>query len=366
MKIKEAAQHTGLTEKAIRFYEQKHLITPQTYELNGRTFREYTEENIRDLTNIAVLRRSFFTVEQIRTILCEKEKTSEVFREYRQSLCADYAQMTPLVQRIRELEDAQPRSMEDIAALLTDSAVQENRPAPRELRLSSLDDTSAGEREAAYQTFLRHQAMRDRRDSILAFSAKILHFCAVLLLILTAMYVLWFTLDNFRILHKVHVTLDAVEWQEGRPENGIPRTVTLSGEIRDYLFRTDFGTLTMEVSGFEQLHGELSPPTITVTGNYGKKRWSCHAFDTARRVDSGEAVLFDRSWLNNEAEFFLLHICENTGTGSFTYDPDSGKSTLLAIGLTDAQKAQTVYEYARIEEMRLHELRMKELRQSKE
>jgi hypothetical protein len=45
----------------------------------------------------------------------------------------------------------------------------------------------------------------------------------------------------------------------------------------------------------------------------------------------------------------------------FTYDPESEKSSLLAVGLTDAVQAQTVFEYAKIEDRRLYELRMEEL-----
>jgi len=361
MKIKEAAQCTGLTEKAIRFYEQKHLITPQTYELNGRTFREYSEENIRDLRHIAVLRRSFFTVEQIRTILAERERTPEVFRQYRQTLCADYAQMTPLVQRIQNVGEDELQSLADVAVLLSEPETEEVRPMPRELRLSPVDESTPGERTEAYRTFLRHQSMRDRRDAVLSLSGKILRFCGILLATLVAMYTLWFALDNFRILRKVNVTLQAVEWQEGKPETGIPRTVTLSGEIRDYLFRTDFGDLAMEVSGYTRLHEDLGPTVITVTGNYGRKTFYCHMFDTAQREEDGEFVLFDRIWENNETGFWLIRVCENTGTGSYTYDPESEKSSLLAVGITDAAQAQTVFEYARIEDRRLYELRMEDL-----
>lgn len=362
MKIKEAAQCTGLTEKAIRFYEQKHLITPQTYELNGRTFREYTEENIRDLRHIAILRRSFFTVEQIRTILAERERTPEVFREYRQTLCADYAQMIPLVQRIQNVQEEELSGLEDVAALLSEPT-EESRPMPRELRLSPVDESTPGEREEAYRIFLRHQSMRDRRDAVLSFGAKVLRFCGILLGILLAMYVLWFTLDNFRIIRKVNVTLEGVEWQEGRPETAIPRTISFSGEICDYLFRTDFGNLTMEISGYSEAYNGLYPlPKAHVAGNFGSNEsWTWSVFDTIQRDADREIVLIDRVWYNPEAQFGVAYLNESTGTGSFTYNPDSEKSRLLAIGITDAEKAQTVFEYAKIEDRRLYELCMDEL-----
>ena len=189
MKIKEVAAQTGLTEKAIRFYESKKLITPQSYELNGRTFRVYTEENIRTLTEIAVLRRAFFSVGQIQEILGDPCRTEEVFRAYRESLCTDYAAMTPLIGRLESADVPPMRHITDVADFLRKESDTE-APPPKELRLSRSDQTSDGERAEAYRIFLRRQAIRDRRDSILAAGGKILRFVGILLAILAAVAVI--------------------------------------------------------------------------------------------------------------------------------------------------------------------------------
>ena len=65
MQIKEAAATCGLTEKAIRLYEEKGLITPTYTEINGRKFRDYDEKTVEQLKTIAGLRQSFFSIEQI-------------------------------------------------------------------------------------------------------------------------------------------------------------------------------------------------------------------------------------------------------------------------------------------------------------
>lgn len=62
MKIKEATLATGLTERAIRLYEEHGLISPSVTVKNGRDFRDYTEENITRLKTIAALRRALFTL----------------------------------------------------------------------------------------------------------------------------------------------------------------------------------------------------------------------------------------------------------------------------------------------------------------
>ena len=44
MKKKEVIAATGLLEKTIRYYEERALITPETYRQNGRTYHEYNQE----------------------------------------------------------------------------------------------------------------------------------------------------------------------------------------------------------------------------------------------------------------------------------------------------------------------------------
>ena len=69
MRIKEAARRTGLTEKTIRYYENRGLVIPDKEERNGRVWRDYTEEQIQMLRAVATLRRAFFHVEEIAGIL---------------------------------------------------------------------------------------------------------------------------------------------------------------------------------------------------------------------------------------------------------------------------------------------------------
>ena len=81
MRIKEAARRTGLTEKTIRYYENRGLVIPDKEERNGRVWRDYTEEHVEMLRAVATLRRAFFHVEEIAGILAEPEKIPETLRE---------------------------------------------------------------------------------------------------------------------------------------------------------------------------------------------------------------------------------------------------------------------------------------------
>ena len=63
MKIKEVARATGLTEKTIRYYENRGLVIPAAKELNGRSFRDYSPEDVSALQAVSTLRKARFPVE---------------------------------------------------------------------------------------------------------------------------------------------------------------------------------------------------------------------------------------------------------------------------------------------------------------
>ena len=87
MKIKETARETGLTEKAIRLYEEKGLIVPETTLVAGRMFRNYPPETVEELRRIAILRRSGFSLQQIGRIQQGQENDfAQVLEEYRTAL----------------------------------------------------------------------------------------------------------------------------------------------------------------------------------------------------------------------------------------------------------------------------------------
>lgn len=65
MKIKEVEELTGMTQKAIRFYEEHELVHPERSE-NG--YRYYTEEDVRTLKEVAFLRRLQIPIASIRKL----------------------------------------------------------------------------------------------------------------------------------------------------------------------------------------------------------------------------------------------------------------------------------------------------------
>ena len=62
MNISDVAKITGLTSKAIRFYEEKGLVTPPMRSENG--YRTYTQQHLNELTLLRQARQVGFNLEE--------------------------------------------------------------------------------------------------------------------------------------------------------------------------------------------------------------------------------------------------------------------------------------------------------------
>ena len=67
MNISDVAKKTGLTSKAIRFYEQKGLVTPPLRCENG--YRSYSQRHLDELTLLRQARQVGFTLEECRELV---------------------------------------------------------------------------------------------------------------------------------------------------------------------------------------------------------------------------------------------------------------------------------------------------------
>lgn len=67
MNISDIAKKTGLTSKAIRFYEEKGLVTPPERSENG--YRSYAKKHLDELTLLSQARQVGFTLEECRELV---------------------------------------------------------------------------------------------------------------------------------------------------------------------------------------------------------------------------------------------------------------------------------------------------------
>ena len=89
MKISDVCQKTGLTRRAVRFYEEKGLIRPKSEDRNGRNFREYDDEDARRLSAVADLRKLEFSVDEISVMIDAPERIGGLVKERRLALAEE-------------------------------------------------------------------------------------------------------------------------------------------------------------------------------------------------------------------------------------------------------------------------------------
>ena len=128
MQIKEAAAKCGLTEKAIRLYEEKGLITPSYTEINGRKFRDYDDETVAQLQMIAGLRQSFFSLEQIAAMQNTPEDIPAIFSEYRDELRGKFRELEGLLERADAITPASLTSADALAQALSGTLAAPAKP----------------------------------------------------------------------------------------------------------------------------------------------------------------------------------------------------------------------------------------------
>lgn len=79
MRIKAVCELTGLSDRTIRYYIEEGLILPfYTENYLGRRTYNFSEKDIKELNNIAILRKFDFSIEEIRTILDDAEKSKSI------------------------------------------------------------------------------------------------------------------------------------------------------------------------------------------------------------------------------------------------------------------------------------------------
>lgn len=91
MKISEVKALTGLTKKALNYYEENELIKPSVSEENG--YRNYSDKDVEILTQIATLRRFGLSVKEIKAALKSPEDLLKVMAEYTDKLAKQINEM---------------------------------------------------------------------------------------------------------------------------------------------------------------------------------------------------------------------------------------------------------------------------------
>ena len=164
MKIKEVCQQTGLTRRTIRFYEAEKLFAPERTYQNGREFRNYSEENVQQLRKIATLRRARFSVDEIRRMKESPAETTAIFRDYRERLRLEKADLEHILVFADAIADDELASVDDLVTRMEPMTTALPLPAvdvrPHFRYLDEFTDTYAESRKK------KAQQEKQRREDI--------------------------------------------------------------------------------------------------------------------------------------------------------------------------------------------------------
>ncbi|WP_180272769.1 MerR family transcriptional regulator [Konateibacter massiliensis] len=105
MKINEVSKLTQLSQKTIRYYEERGLISPDMKVIRGRNFRNYSDATVNRLMSIATLRRLFFTIEDIKILLEKPEQINSLLRDYESRLSEEITEKNNILNTLADLKN---------------------------------------------------------------------------------------------------------------------------------------------------------------------------------------------------------------------------------------------------------------------
>lgn len=117
-KMKEVCQQTGLTEKTVRLYVQKELVSPHTEERLHGTSYDFSDDDIQRLKSIAVLRRTGFSISEISQLRQQPDTLPGMIEEKKQLLEAEIYEKQALQEALNRLSVTEQGSVEAFAQSL--------------------------------------------------------------------------------------------------------------------------------------------------------------------------------------------------------------------------------------------------------
>lgn len=160
MKMKQVCKMTGLTERAIRFYVGEGLVSPESQNVRGRTYIEFSDADVKTLQAVAVLRNAQFTVAEIGQMQRDKNALAEIPGQV----------ALRLVQSAKDAEAAaeilagtEGKDFDDIVSLsqyLASGRTGSFEPKPN---FGKLDGVSQQERDEAFERFISQEEKRNMK-----------------------------------------------------------------------------------------------------------------------------------------------------------------------------------------------------------
>ncbi len=130
MKIKEVITKTGLTDRAIRLYIENELVKPEYDEnYNGRKSIDFSQNDVEQLKNIALLRKADFSIQEIKALQMGGETAQNTIKEYINRTNEKIQFNTEILEKIGALADEENITIEIICEKLSSNLENEKVPA---------------------------------------------------------------------------------------------------------------------------------------------------------------------------------------------------------------------------------------------
>lgn len=129
MKIKEVITKTGLTDRAIRLYIENDLVKPEYDEnYNGRKSIDFSENDVEQLKNIALLRKADFSLQEIKALQMGGETAQNTIKEYINRTNEKIQLNSEIIEKIGALADEENITIEIICEKLSSNLENEKVP----------------------------------------------------------------------------------------------------------------------------------------------------------------------------------------------------------------------------------------------
>lgn len=169
MNINELENMTGITKQNIRFYEKKGLLNPERNLINN--YRKYTQEDVKTLQTIKMLRKLDMPIEDVRRILSEEVQVGSAMQKHLEELTKKKGELEACISICKSLCHAELKTLD------VDKVLSEMNELKRKggIFMSIIDDYKQVKKEEAMRTFtFRPDTMimnsREFTDALLAYA----------------------------------------------------------------------------------------------------------------------------------------------------------------------------------------------------
>lgn len=161
MNIKQAEELCGVSRQNIRFYEREGLLYPDRNPEND--YREYSEEHIRILKQIRILRMLDMPLDRIRLVLQGKLSLSEAAREQEQQLKKKQEKLNAAIRFCGEIKEISALEEMDVDMVLSKMTAPEAQESMFQNWLSDYRKVVLSEREKTF-SFVPETAVTNAKE----------------------------------------------------------------------------------------------------------------------------------------------------------------------------------------------------------